>query len=235
MAREVSRNAQTKGVGGELPSFSRTTAGLPQAFKDAAFSLQPGQTALIHTGGMLPDNADAVVMLEQTQVARPGEIEILKAVAWGENILATGEDVSTGQVVIPAAIRHAQARTAAARARVALEQAELVPQRIKHRETVLLRAPAGSSSLFAEETRPKAAAEKKPKAVLKRSVHYTLRFPDAAMLEAFRKAALDLSRVFPVEAKSLSVTYSRKDEETVRAAIEKLRPQHDFRIEEDRA
>lgn len=43
VARELSRNAQTKGVGGELPSFSRTTAGLPQAFKDAAFSLQPGQ------------------------------------------------------------------------------------------------------------------------------------------------------------------------------------------------
>jgi hypothetical protein len=117
----------------------------------------------------------------------------------------------------------------------ALEKAELVPQRIQHQESVLLRAPAGSSSLFAEERRPKAAAEKKPKAVLKRSVHYTLRFPDAAMLEAFRKAALDLSHVFPVEAKSLSVTYSRKDEETVRAALEKLRPQRDFRIEEDRA
>lgn len=43
VAREVSRNAQTKALGGGLPSFSRTTPGLPQAFKDAAFSLQPGQ------------------------------------------------------------------------------------------------------------------------------------------------------------------------------------------------
>jgi hypothetical protein len=116
----------------------------------------------------------------------------------------------------------------------ALEKAERVPQRIQHREAVLLHAPAGSSSLFAEERQPKAAAEMKPKAVLKRSVLYTLRFPDAAMLEAFRKAALDLNHVFAVEAKSLSVTYSRKDEETVRAALEKLKPQRDFRIEDER-
>ena len=47
--------------------------------------------------------------------------------------------------------------------------------------------------------------------------------------------SLARSRGFTVEAKSLSVTFSRKDEETVRAALEKLRPQRDFRIEEDRA
>jgi molybdopterin molybdotransferase len=65
------------------------------------FSLQPGQASVIHTGGMLPDNADAVVPLEQTQLARPGEIEVLRSVAKGENVILVGEDVSQGQVVIP--------------------------------------------------------------------------------------------------------------------------------------
>jgi molybdopterin molybdotransferase len=66
------------------------------------FSLGSGQTALIHTGGMLPEGANAVVMLEMTQAARPGELEVLKAVASGENLLRAGEDVAAGSEVLPA-------------------------------------------------------------------------------------------------------------------------------------
>jgi molybdopterin molybdotransferase len=59
-----------------------------------------GSTALVHTGGMLPSGADAVVMLEDTQVSRPGEIEILRPAAPGENILQLGEDVQPGETVL---------------------------------------------------------------------------------------------------------------------------------------
>lgn len=65
------------------------------------FKLGRGECGLIHTGGMLPENADAVVMLEQTQRVRPGEVEVLKAAAPSENVLKVGEDVASGQVVIP--------------------------------------------------------------------------------------------------------------------------------------
>jgi molybdopterin molybdotransferase len=67
----------------------------------AQFSLLPTQCGLIHTGGMLPPGADAVVMLENTQVAQPGEIEILRAAAVGENVINIGEDVQEGEIVIP--------------------------------------------------------------------------------------------------------------------------------------
>jgi molybdopterin molybdotransferase len=71
------------------------------------FELQVGQCALIHTGGMLPNGADAVVMLEYTQsISREGqsafpayEVEIFRAVANGENIIRVGEDVAQGQLV----------------------------------------------------------------------------------------------------------------------------------------
>ncbi len=68
---------------------------------------------MIHTGGMVPEGADAVVMLEHAQVANrgtpglshaepslPAEVEIFKPVAEGENVIAVGEDVRTGQVVV---------------------------------------------------------------------------------------------------------------------------------------
>jgi parvulin-like peptidyl-prolyl isomerase len=43
VARELSRNTQSREVGGELPPFSRQTTGLPQSFKDAAFALKEGE------------------------------------------------------------------------------------------------------------------------------------------------------------------------------------------------
>lgn len=66
-----------------------------------AFELETGQCALIHTGGMLPAGADAVVMLEYTQSARESEIEVFRGVAEGENVIRIGEDVAEGQIVQP--------------------------------------------------------------------------------------------------------------------------------------
>jgi molybdopterin molybdotransferase len=63
------------------------------------FEIDAGHCALIHTGGMLPHGADAVVMLEYVQSAQKDEIEIFRAVAEGENVIRVGEDVAQGQTV----------------------------------------------------------------------------------------------------------------------------------------
>ncbi|HLF37210.1 MAG TPA: gephyrin-like molybdotransferase Glp, partial [Anaerolineales bacterium] len=64
-----------------------------------------GQAALVHTGGMIPLGADAVVMIEDTQAVNGSDIVVLKAVASGQNVIREGEDVAAGQVVIPAGVR----------------------------------------------------------------------------------------------------------------------------------
>jgi parvulin-like peptidyl-prolyl isomerase len=45
VAQDMSRNARTASLGGELPPFSRQAAGYPQAFKDAAFALKEGEVS----------------------------------------------------------------------------------------------------------------------------------------------------------------------------------------------
>jgi molybdopterin molybdotransferase len=84
-----------------------------------SIQLQTGQCMLIHTGGMLPAGADAVIMLEYTQVIKHDQdsvyprgrtpssfngdvVELFRAVAVGENVLLIGEDVAQGHEVIPA-------------------------------------------------------------------------------------------------------------------------------------
>jgi molybdopterin molybdotransferase len=97
------RARDTYGASETLPAYL-SLAGEVLMGAAPDLELQAAQCALIHTGGMLPPGADAVVMLENTQIARAGEVEILKAVAVGENVIAEGEDVRAGEPVIPAGV-----------------------------------------------------------------------------------------------------------------------------------
>jgi molybdopterin molybdotransferase len=100
------RARDTHGASDSLPTYLNLVGEVPMG--DApAFEILTGQCALIHTGGMLPNGTDAVVMLEYTQ--RTGsdgqqpiptdEIEIFRAVADGENVIRIGEDVAQGQTI----------------------------------------------------------------------------------------------------------------------------------------
>jgi molybdopterin molybdotransferase len=112
----------TYGASDSLPAYLTLAGEVPMGDTPKS-ALELGQCMTIHTGGMLPEGADAVVMLEYTQTTSVGtglgagsgltsspqgkpdpnekEIEILRAVAEGENVIAIGEDVSQGQLVQP--------------------------------------------------------------------------------------------------------------------------------------
>ncbi len=94
------RANDTHGASDSLPAYLTLVGEVPMG-DTPAFEIGQGQCALIHTGGMLPNGADAVVMLEYTQSAHENEIEISRAVATGENVIRIGEDVSQGQLVLP--------------------------------------------------------------------------------------------------------------------------------------
>jgi len=102
------RARDTYGASDSLPAYLNLAGEVPMGAAPES-ALHPGACMTIHTGGMLPEGADAVVMLENTQRTKPAsapagadEIEILRAVAEGENVIAVGEDVAQGQVVQPA-------------------------------------------------------------------------------------------------------------------------------------
>lgn len=99
------RAADTHGASDSLPAYLNLVGEVPMGDKPG-FAIQAGQCALIHTGGMLPNGSDAVVMLEYTQhIVGAGsphpEIEIFRALAKGENVIRVGEDVARGQRIQP--------------------------------------------------------------------------------------------------------------------------------------
>jgi len=93
------RANDTHGATDSLPAYLTLIGEVPMG-DSPSFELEPGQCALIHTGGMLPKNADAVVMLEYTQAVNENEVEISRAVANGESVIRIGEDVAQGQLVL---------------------------------------------------------------------------------------------------------------------------------------
>jgi molybdopterin molybdotransferase len=95
------RAADTFGASDTLPAYLRV-AGEVLMGQTAAVTVEKGTSALIHTGGMIPDGADAVVMVEHTQFFSDEEIEVRKPVASGENVLHIGEDVLPDAEILPA-------------------------------------------------------------------------------------------------------------------------------------
>ncbi|MFN3480507.1 MAG: gephyrin-like molybdotransferase Glp [Thermodesulfovibrionales bacterium] len=68
--------------------------------EEPSFGLKKGEAVRIATGGMLPDGADAVVMLEHVQFLDGKLIEVLKPVTPKENIISFDEDVRSGEVIL---------------------------------------------------------------------------------------------------------------------------------------
>jgi molybdopterin molybdotransferase len=64
------------------------------------FALNRGECALIPTGGMLPEAADAVVMVEYSQKLEQGVVEITRPVSPLENVILPDDDVKLGQVIL---------------------------------------------------------------------------------------------------------------------------------------
>ncbi|MHB1134093.1 MAG: molybdopterin molybdotransferase MoeA, partial [Chloroflexota bacterium] len=97
------RAEDTYGASEGLPALLRLAGEVPMG-RATALQLARGEALLIHTGGMLPPGADAVVMVEQTQ--RYGEeVEVYRPVAIGENAVQVGEDVRRGEAILPAGQR----------------------------------------------------------------------------------------------------------------------------------
>lgn len=93
--------SDTYGCSDTLPNYLKVIGEVSMGAVPT-FRVEKGTAGLIHTGGMLPEGADAVIMLENTQALKSGEIEVRRAVAPGENIIRKGEDVKEGEEVIPA-------------------------------------------------------------------------------------------------------------------------------------
>ncbi|NPA90087.1 MAG: molybdopterin molybdotransferase MoeA [Chloroflexi bacterium] len=90
----------TYGASPGLPAFLTVVGEVPMG-RAPEVDVGVGEAVLVHTGGMIPESADAVVMLENVQQVDEESIEVFHPVAPGENVIQVGEDIRAGEPILP--------------------------------------------------------------------------------------------------------------------------------------
>lgn len=91
----------THGSTESLPAMLSIVEDIPMGAMPSR-RLSSGQASRIPTGGMLPEGADACVMVEHTDLLDGTTVLVQKPAAAGENVVQQGEDVRCGQTVLRA-------------------------------------------------------------------------------------------------------------------------------------
>jgi len=92
------RAGDTFGATETLPAYLNLAGEVPMGVR-AAVGVRPQDAVKIATGGMLPDGADAVVMLEHASPVDEKMIEVSRPAAPGENVIQAGEDIRKNRTV----------------------------------------------------------------------------------------------------------------------------------------
>ena len=97
------RATDTTGAGDAIPSML-TSSGRIAMGATTDRRVGAGECTYVPTGGILPDGADAVVMIEHTEMFGDNVL-VRKPVAHGENVLFYNEDFAQGEIVLTAGKR----------------------------------------------------------------------------------------------------------------------------------
>jgi len=88
----------TFGASQSLPAYLKL-AGIVEMGKEATQTLNKGDAIRISTGGMMPPDADAVVMVEYTDETDSGLVEVHRGVSPWQNVIQIGDDIKKDELV----------------------------------------------------------------------------------------------------------------------------------------
>lgn len=91
-------SSDTIGAGESLPAMLTCTGRIEMGSADAG-SIRAGECRYVPTGGMMPEGADAVVMIEYTETTGD-QILVNRPASSGENYVAHDEDFRSGEVIL---------------------------------------------------------------------------------------------------------------------------------------
>lgn len=93
------RSRDVSGAADTLPAFLELTGEVHMG-RPAGMKIGPGEAVYVPTGAMVPEGADAIVMIEYTELLTDTELAVYRPVFVKENIINKGEDISAGEKVL---------------------------------------------------------------------------------------------------------------------------------------
>jgi molybdopterin molybdotransferase len=92
------RAKDTFGASQSLPAYLKFV-GIVEMGKEVTQPLMTGGAIRISTGGMMPPQSDAVVMVEYADEVQGGLVEIHRSVSPWQNVILIGDDIKKGELV----------------------------------------------------------------------------------------------------------------------------------------
>jgi len=89
----------TYGASEKDPAIIRLTGEIPMG-KVSNMEIDEGEAIKVATGGMVPNGADAVQMVEFTECVDSDTLHVFKTLSPLENVIQVGEDVKAGETVL---------------------------------------------------------------------------------------------------------------------------------------
>lgn len=93
------RSADLRGCSDSIPAILQKSGESLMGFSNDD-PLAPGNCVYVPTGGAIPPNADAMVMLEYTEDLGGDQFAFYKPVAPGANLILRGEDLQQGEAIL---------------------------------------------------------------------------------------------------------------------------------------
>lgn len=87
------------GATDSLPSYLKIIGEIKMGVKPE-FKINPGKAVKISTGGMLPEGANAVMMVEYTEQIDDTTIEARRSISPWENVVREDEDLKIGEIIL---------------------------------------------------------------------------------------------------------------------------------------
>ncbi|WIV12575.1 gephyrin-like molybdotransferase Glp [Proteiniborus sp. MB09-C3] len=93
------KSSDTHGASESIPSFL-TLLGEIRMGQKADIRISSGEAIYVPTGGMIPEGADAVIMIEYAEKLDDSTLMVYRPLSVGENIILKGDDIKEGERVI---------------------------------------------------------------------------------------------------------------------------------------
>lgn len=93
------KSSDTHGASESIPSFLILLGEIKMG-ESADIKISSGEAIYVPTGGMIPEGADAVIMIEHAEKLDDSTLMVYRPLSVGENIIFKGDDIKEGEEII---------------------------------------------------------------------------------------------------------------------------------------
>jgi hypothetical protein len=111
-----------------------------------------------------------------------------------------------------------------------LEQAEIVPLKAQHRQTVLSTLPKTAKTVFPKKSAASQTKAKRKQVTLNKQTIVSLYFPDKALLEIFRKDLLEVRCPLEVNVTKQTISFPQAYEKHLKDTIKRINKEYQIQL-----